>query len=381
MLNNIEIIIFLLLLFMGVPGLCRKLGRPALGYPVFVLIGLFIASFVSEGVRTMLTEAGQVGFVLLLFEVGLEIDLPRFREMLEPLRRVVLLVTVQYPLLLALAFMAGLGVTESFIATAALTACSLSMAYGAWKGYPLHHATTRAQLLLMMVLMELLSVVLLAVETVVLNSGMSWAVPVKLVGIGVTVVLVARFIPQLTRLFQKVLEKTTHWRVHFLVLLVLAICALGERFGLSAAKTAFVLGLFMSRIEHAGLGLEEYMAPISRRFLIPIFFVALGMQIPWTMLFTGTGMMALGTAGLMIGFREILHRRWLLIGGDRNTHLLLVPNLTIVALAANSLLLHKTDIIVVSWLLMTGLFMTVFSLFFLPPAKGEEPRPPDEALA
>lgn len=381
MLNNIETIIFLLLLFMGVPGLCRKFGRPALGYPVFVLIGLVIAPLVGIGVKTMLTEAGQLGFVLLLFEVGLEIDLPRFREMVEPLRRVAILVLVQYPLLLALGYMAGLGLTESFIATAALTACSLSMAYGAWKGYPLHNPTVRAQLLLMMVLMELLSVVLLAVETVVLSSGMSWGVPLKLLGIGLTVALVARFIPQLTRLFQFVLEKATHWRVHFLVLLVLAICALGERFGLSAAKTAFVLGLFMSRIEHAGLGLEEYMAPISRRFLIPIFFVSLGMQIPWQMIFTSTAIMAMGTAGLMIGFREILHRRWLLIGGDRNTHLLLVPNLTIVALAANSLLLHKTDITVVSWLLLTGLFMTVFSLFFLPPVRGMEPRPPDEALA
>jgi hypothetical protein len=67
MLTNIETIIFLLLLFMGVPDLCSQLGRPALVYPVFALIGLAIAPFVNQDVQTMLTGAGAVGFVLLLF--------------------------------------------------------------------------------------------------------------------------------------------------------------------------------------------------------------------------------------------------------------------------------------------------------------------------
>jgi Kef-type K+ transport system membrane component KefB len=77
MLTDIEAIIFLLLLLMGVPDLCAMLGRPALAYPVFALIGLAIAPFVEEDAQTMLTGAGAVGFVLLLFEVGSEIELPR----------------------------------------------------------------------------------------------------------------------------------------------------------------------------------------------------------------------------------------------------------------------------------------------------------------
>jgi Kef-type K+ transport system membrane component KefB len=46
-------------------------------YPVFVLFGLAITPVVDGQVREMLVQAGQVGFLLLLFEVGLEIDLPR----------------------------------------------------------------------------------------------------------------------------------------------------------------------------------------------------------------------------------------------------------------------------------------------------------------
>jgi Kef-type K+ transport system membrane component KefB len=75
--NPIEILILLILLFIGVPDLCRWLRRPALVYPVFVLFGLAITPVVDGQVREMLVQAGQVGFLLLLFEVGLEIDLPR----------------------------------------------------------------------------------------------------------------------------------------------------------------------------------------------------------------------------------------------------------------------------------------------------------------
>jgi Kef-type K+ transport system membrane component KefB len=269
-------------------------------------------------------------------------------------------------LTLAIAWLAGLGWTESFIASAALTSCSVGMAHGAWKDHPLPDVRAKAFVLQVMVLLELFAIVLLSVETVVLDKGFSWVVPLKLLGIGLTVLLVARFAAHVSRLFQTVLEKTTRWRVHFLVLVVLVICAAGERFGLSAAKTAFILGMFLGRIEHDGKQLEEYIAPVSRGFLIPLFFVALGMQLPWQMLVSWHALLAFGTAGLLIGVRDVLHRRWFKTGGDRNTILLLSPNLTIVALAANAMLQHQTDMAVTSWLLMTGLFMTVMSLFLLP---------------
>ncbi|MFO1514613.1 MAG: cation:proton antiporter, partial [Verrucomicrobiota bacterium] len=351
---------------MGVPDLCRKLGRPALSFPLFVLIGLGIAPQVNSGVQTMLTEAGKVGFVLLLFEVGLEIDLPRPRELIRPFRLVLLLVLVQYPLVLAAGHVAGLELPEALVAAAALTSCSVGMAHAAWKSFPFPDAGARSLVLHIMILLELLAIVLLSVETVMLDAGLSWYVPLKLAGIGITVVLVARFSTHVQKLFQSVLEKTTHWRVHLLVLLVLAVCALGERIGLSAAKTAFVLGLFLSRIEHEGKGLETYMSPISHGFLVPIFFVALGMQLPWQSFLTWNALLALGVAGLLLGFREIIDRRWLKTGGGRNTFLLFTPNLTIVALAASALFQYQPGSSTAPWLLMTGLFMTALSLFLLP---------------
>lgn len=87
--SNIELIICLLLLFMAVPDLCRKLGRPALVFSAFVIFGVLLLPFASAPVASMLDQAGRVGFLLLLFEVGLEIELPRLREFLGPLRRAV----------------------------------------------------------------------------------------------------------------------------------------------------------------------------------------------------------------------------------------------------------------------------------------------------
>ncbi len=368
--NNIEIIVCLVLMFMAVPDLCRKLGRPALVFSAFVLFGILLNPAVNGEVRTMLQEAGQVGFLLLLFEVGLEINLPRLREFARPLGFAALWALLQYPIAFGLATVAGLDFMQSFVAAAALTACSVSMAHPAWKRYPGLAAEPKQFLLYVMVALEVMAIVVLAVETTVIETGWTWLVPLKLAGIVVTIFLIGRFAAHLQNLFQTILERTTNWRIHWLVLLVLAVCAIGERLGLDATKTAFFLGLTMSRAQHDGLPLEEYIAPISRRFLIPVFFVALGLQIEWRFLVSWVAVMAVGTAGLLLGAREILHRRWLKSGGDHHAFLLLCPNLTIVALAAKAMIAYGADAKLTAWLVLSGLFMTIPSLMVLPAAKA-----------
>jgi Kef-type K+ transport system membrane component KefB len=175
-------------------------------------------------------------------------------------------------------------------------------------------------------------------------------------------------------LFQWIIEKTTHWRVHFLVLLVLAICAVGDRLGLAAPKTAFFLGLFMSRAEFEGKGVEEYIAPISRRFLIPVFFMSLGLLVDCRLLVSTTALFALGAALLLLGARQIIHRRWLKTGGDPGTYLLLCPNLTMSALAATTLLQIGSRG-AATWVVFCGLFLSVISLCLLPRVAGNPPAP------
>jgi len=369
--SNIEIIIGLILIFMAVPDLCQKLGRPALVFPVFILLGVAVGPFINAEVRTLLTQAGQIGFLLLLFQVGLEIDLPSFREFIRPLLFATTWALLQYPLAFGIATLAGFDWLQSLVAATAFTACSVSMTHPAWKNYPGLAPVPRQFILHVMVALEMAAIILLAVETTALKSGWTWLILVKLAGIAGTVFLLSRFAVHLQNLFQLILQRTTHWRIHWLVLLVLAICALGDRLGLDAAKTAFFLGLSMSRAKHDGMTLEESIAPISHRFLIPMFLVALGMQIEWRLLLDVNAVLAVGTAGLLLGVREIFHRRWLRIGGDKHAFLLLCPNLTIVALAAKAMLDLGTAPSLIAWLVLTGLFMSVPPLFLLP--GGETP--------
>lgn len=364
--NNIEVIICLILLFMAVPDFCRKLGRPALVFAVFVVFGLLLGPVVNEEVYTMLRQAGQVGFLLLLFEVGLEIELPRLREFLPPLRRALLWAWLQYPLIFGLATLAGFDWPQAFLVAAAFTGCSVGMAHPAWKQFPGLSPEVRTFTLQVMVALEMIAIVLLAVESTALKTGWSWLVLAKFAGIGVTIFLIARFTDHVKSLFQAILERATHWRLHWLVLLVLVICAVGERLGLDAAKTAFFLGLALSRARHEGLTLEEHIAPISHRFLIPVFFVTLGMQIKWSVLADLSTLLALGSAGLLLGSREILHRRWFNRGGDRRAFLLWCPNLTMVALAAKATLDMGMEAKLTAWLLLTGLFTTIPALLLLP---------------
>jgi Kef-type K+ transport system membrane component KefB len=372
--NNIEVIIVLLLLFMAVPDLCRKARRPALAFSVFVLLGFVLAPWLSTDLVTMVRQAGHVGFLLLLFEVGLEIDLPRLREFLPPLRFALLWCLAQGPLAALLAIHAGLNLQQAFVAGAALTGCSVSMAHQAWKNFSFGSESVKGFVLLVMVALEMLSIVAMAVGTTVLKDGLSWWILFRLLGITVVVVLIGRYASLLVGLVQKIITRTTHWRLHWLVLFILAICALGNRLGLDSAKTAFVLGLAMSRAKHAGMNLEAYMAPISHRFLIPLFFVSLGLQIEWGRMSAIALLLALGTAGMLLGVREVLHRRWLRSGSDGPIFLLLSPNLTLVAISASALLEFSHAPGAAAWLLVTGLFVTVPSILMLPASPPDVPQ-------
>jgi len=367
------VIIVLLLLFMAVPDICRKWRRPALAYSVFAVFGFVLAPFVSSEVATMLRQAGQVGFLLLLFEVGLEIDLPPWRQLLRALRFASVWSLVQYPVIIAVSLLAGLSLGEACIASAALTGCSVGMAHPAWKQHPRLTEATRPVVLGIMVALEVFTIVVLAMDVQVFEHGLSWWIGVKLLGIASVVFLIARFAARLVPVFQTILERTTHWRLHWLALLILVICAVGARLGLDAPKTAFFLGLALSRAKHQGMKLEEHLAPLTHRFLIPICFVSLGLQIEWRMLVSWNALMAFGLAGLLLGLRELMHRRWLNTGADPSAYLLLCPNLTLVALGA-SVLLNRPDAGPSAvWLLLTGFLITVPAILFLPAESNGSP--------
>jgi Kef-type K+ transport system membrane component KefB len=314
----------------------------------------------------------------LLFEVGMEIDLPRIGRLVRPFRNAMLLALLQIPLVLAAAHVVGFEMTHALMAAAALTGCSVGMAHAAWKAYPGLTDLVRKRLLRTMVALELWSILALVLGTVFLKGKLDTTFGITILGIAATLFLIAQFGSKLVPVFEWIITRATHWRVHLLVLLILVICTLGERIGLGGPKTAFFLGLAMSQTRHRGMNVDEYMAPISQRFLIPIFFVALGLQVRWLEIISMTGLLAFGTAGLLLGIRMVIYNRMLKIGGDKNAFLLLSPNLTLVALGTTALLQYGLGERAATWLLLTGLFMTIPAILLLPTSNGKEKKPGKE---
>jgi Kef-type K+ transport system membrane component KefB len=371
--NEVHAVIVLLLLFMAVPDLCRKIRRPALIYSAYVVFGVVLGPLLHTDVGTMLAQAGNVGFLLLLFEVGMEIELPRLYRLVRSLRNALLLALLQVPLVLAVTHAAGYDLVQSLLAAAALTGCSVGMAYAAWKNYPGLSDLARKRLLRTMVALELWTILTLALGSGAIKEGVDLQFVSTLVAIVALMFLIVQMGPRLAPVFEWIITRTTHWRVHLLVLMILVVCSLGEWIGLDGPKTAFFLGLAMNQTRHRGMNLEEYMSPISQRFLIPLFFVALGLKIPWQEVVSMTGLLAFGTAGLMLGARKFVCDRLLNLGGDRNSFLLLCPNLTMVALGASVLLELPGAEGLATWLLLTGLFITIPAILFLPPSEGIQP--------
>lgn len=367
----IETIVVVILSLMTVPGLCRRLGRPGLVNAVYMLLGLAIGGFVSRESAGLLREGGRFGFVFLLFLIGLEIEIPRWFILKGVLARALAWTAVQVPLVLLLAWTAGLPPASTLVAGAGLLACSVGIVYPAWKALPAHDLAAKLRLLHVMILVEVICIFVLAV----LSAGMSggWRgkdIVLRVAGIAGMVLLIYVNAARITRSFQWILEKTTHWRAHLVVLLVLLIVCVGERLGLDAPKTAFFLGLAMSRVHHDGADLETYLAPIAQGLLVPVFFFGLGLSIPVDGLLSATGLYALGAAFVLIGGRRLLARR-LLADGSGRAHLLLSPNLTIAAIGAGMLGEHAGGQ-GVTWLLLTGLFMTIIPLLLLPATREPE---------
>ncbi len=86
-------------------------------------------------------------------------------------------------------------------------------------------------------------------------------------------------------------------------------------------------------------------------------------------LISNTGLMAILAAAVIFGWRLVIHRRFVPTGGDDHSLLLLCPNLTVAALAANVLLIDGNAPDAAIWIILTGLLITIPSILLLPKAK------------
>lgn len=364
--TTIELFILIILLLLSVPDVCARARRPALLYAVYLLVGLLLGPLLSPEVKKLLADIGRFGFILLLFEIGLEIELPPVKTLLTPIKLAAKWGLMQVPVLMLLARWAGLSWTESALASAALVGCSVSMTFAAWHHFPAPTQANKQHLLLWMVSIEIMAILVLTAGSSLLRKGFGFAFAAQLTLIAAAVWLISRWANHLTRFLSRQLERTTRWKVHYVVLFVFVVSALGARLGLSESKTAFFLGLFMSRATHEGLALSHHLRPIGQHLLIPIFFVALGAFVPLPMLASSVGLQALAAALIILLVRDLLHKTVVQSGCQHSAFLLVCPNLTIVAIAAQTMRDVGSDPHRIGWVVLTGLILSVAALLLLP---------------
>lgn len=366
--SQLEVIIVVLLLLMSIPDLCRRFGRQALTFLVYILFGVCGLPFLADGTRDVLSGVGHFGFILLLFVVGLEIKLPGLPVLCRRVASIWWPLFILYVGICLVVFAVGFSKEVALFSAAALAACSISMAFPALRQLTTLTDDSRVKLETTMVLLEVQAMIMLVAGEVFLHHGVGWRLPLHLLLVVGVIAALAFTADHVSRGFRAILDRTTHWKTHLLVLVILVICALGDRLGLPAPKTAFFLGLFMAQTTGHGLLLEEHLAPISHRFLIPVFFVALGAQVD----LVGMSMWAIVSA-VCAGVFILELKLWLFARAIPNgksqtaATLILSPNLTIVAIAAETLYRYPPTASGAAWLVLCGLSITFLALIRLPP--------------
>ncbi len=380
--SSIEAFIIIILLLLAVPDICARLKRPALLYTIYLIVGLAIGPFLTKDINALIYQVGRFGFILVLFEIGLEIDLPPVKRLIRPAKLSLKWIVIQFPIVLGIARWIGLSWSEAILASAALNACSVSMTFLAWQHFPAPNQERKMDLLLWMVTVEIVAIVILTAGYTLLSYGIGIRFFMHLAEIAILVIVISLFADRLTSFLGKRLISTVHLKGHYIALFIFLISALGARIGLSESKTAFFLGLFISRSTHEGIALSHHLRPIGQNLLIPIFFVSLGASVPAALLTSSIGIYAIATAAVLFLLRDILHRTIAQSGCERRTFLILCPNLTVVALAAQTMIEYGSKPDYITWIILTGLIMSIGALPFLPARKSDaSPAPAPGATA
>ena len=294
----------LVLLLAGAAGfVARKLGLPAVvGY---LFVGLLVSPFTPGYVasRDQIALLADIGVVLLLFEVGIEIDLRRVRReqgsllwmaplqvILSTLLAAVVLLFVGVPLLGAL--LLGLGVAMS----SSVVIVNITRS---------RRRTTNPQtedaLLAWSVLQDIAGVALAAVVLAVYGAG-ERPIALAVGGLLLFAILafgIAQFLPKLLRLVR--------WEhdlfLIFAVALGLSIAALGTIvFGIPMALAAFVAGLALNQGGDTD-ELRRVLLPFRDLFAV-LFFVVIGSLIQPDQL-AATLPYAAGLIGMLLAFKTL----------------------------------------------------------------------------
>ncbi len=364
--TTIETIAIIIVLIISLPRICKYIRRPSLLYSAYLVVGVLLSGFLTVYTRFMLDELGKIGFTLLLFLIGLEIDLPSWNSLQKPLKFCALWLGVQIPLLVTMFFLYGYDINFGWVAATGINACSLSIAYGLLKTQEEDlDPVAKSQILASMIVLEVMTLFIFASTDVVLSYGWGIEIISQCAAILFFIIIMKLFSKRIHHTLSILLDGQGRWKIHQMLLIILVVAIVGERIGLSAPKTAFFLGLFMSAVTHKGLKIEDELKPVAKGVLIPIFFLSLGTRISidnFSALIQPISIILCAA----LGMRYFLFRYCFGTTEPLKTFLLFFPNITMASVAAEILIHHHFGQEQIDMLLMTSLILTVGSSLLFP---------------
>jgi len=353
-----------LALFMVLPRFLENKRIEYLALPIYIALGVCLSPIKNGTLTEGLAPIALCGFILLLFSVGLEVKLPSGKEWWPAFGKALVFYLLTFALAFALAITSELKLMESFICAAALSGVSVGLIFP--RVDPEAKGRFGSKFIHIFIAIEIITIAVFALAGPLLSKGATPYLGLKIIGIVLVIFVLSRLARKLGHRLDDWLEKTTHYRHHLLLFIVFAIAAIGERLGLSTPKTAFFLGLFMSYTRPFGSLTHSVLSTIGERFLIPIFFLSLGLQFNWNSLSWQIALPAV-LAGLALWWlRYGLFKR--LLNGTHTMSTLAGVNLTMVAIAVELLGHHAESQAAIAWVLVAG---TVSSLLGLLGAGGE----------
>jgi glutathione-regulated potassium-efflux system ancillary protein KefC len=292
------------IVYLGAAVVCVPLAKRSglgsvLGYLVAgFLIGPSALRWVGDVQSTL--HFAEFGVVLMLFLIGLELDLKRLVEM----RRAVFgggaLQMTACGLVLAAGLLAlGLPWQAALVAGLALAMSSTAIAVQTMNERNLMTAPVGRASFGVLLFQDIAAIPLIALVPFLgtgTGGGEGWLGAGKAVAAIVAVVLIGRFaIPPLMRLIAKANVREIF--TAFALLLVVGIAQLMAGAGLSMALGAFLAGVLLASSEYRH-ALETDIAPF-KGLLLGLFFIAVGMSIDLTQVLARPGLLAVLVIGLL----------------------------------------------------------------------------------
>ena len=232
-----------------------------------------------------LTLLGEIGVMLLLFEVGLESDLQSFLRV-GPSAAVVALIGVAVPFALGyeVAVLLQLTTLQAIFAGATLTATSVAISARVLSDLGRLQSHEGNIILGAAVLDDILGLVILSVMVGLADSGtISWLAIVQTAGLAILFLTVAMvFGNRYASLFSKLVNRLNTRGALVITALTFALLLgyVAEAVRVAPLVGAFAAGLILARTEHQRL-IEERLKPITDVF-VPIFFILVGVAVDVT---------------------------------------------------------------------------------------------------